>query len=133
MKNCHKILFYTLLLVPAYASAGEAADTQRLPGITGLAIFIGAAIATIAFLVAIAKHSLRHGNWVSEIVKEHFAATIGLPLAAIGALCVVLLLGFTEGPIEFSALGFSFSGAAGPIVFWVLCFLAIALAIKILW
>jgi len=39
----------------------------------------------------------------------------------------------TEGQIKFDALGFHFEGASGPIVMWVICFLAITLAIKVLW
>jgi xanthine/uracil permease len=94
---------YCFLLAPVIASASNVTEDQRLPSFAGLLIFAGAFIVVIAFLVAIAKHSLVHENWVPAIVKEHFAATVGLPLAAIAALCIVLLLGFSEGPIEFSA------------------------------
>lgn len=69
---------------------------------------------------------------VFEIALNHFAATVGLPSAALAALCVVFLES-TTGRIEFEGLGFKFKGASGPIVLWVVCFLAIAAAIKLLW
>lgn len=72
------------------------------------------------------------GIW-TEIAREHFAAIIGLPSAAAAALFLVLVLSTTAGRIEFEGLGFKFRGAAGPLVFWIGCFLAITAAIKILW
>jgi hypothetical protein len=67
------------------------------------------------------------------IAQKQFGAVIGLPMAAIAALFVVLVLGLASGPIEVEFGSFKFKGAAAPIVFWVLCFLAIAGAIKLLW
>lgn len=49
--------------------------------------------------------------------------------AASLALMLVLLLNYTIGPVEFSGLGFSFKGASGPIVLWVMCFLAIIIGL----
>jgi len=73
------------------------------------------------------------GPWLVDVMSSHPAAMIGLPLAAFVATCLVLLLEIREGSIEFEGLGFKFRGASGPIVLWVLCFLAITLAIKLLW
>ena len=52
--------------------------------------------------------------------------------AAVGAFIVVALFRKVEGLIKFNALGFKFEGASGPIVMWVLCFLAVIIAIKML-
>ena len=41
------------------------------------------------------------------------------------AFSIVLTLSFATGDIEFEAPGFKFKGASGPIVLWVLCFVAI--------
>jgi hypothetical protein len=71
--------------------------------------------------------------WVMGILQAHFAGIVSVPLAAIGALCVVLILRSTEGPIEFEGLGFKFSGAAGPVVLWALCFIVIVSGIRVLW
>lgn len=61
---------------------------------------------------------------------EQIPATIGLPLAA---LCLVMVLENTSGPIEFEGLGFKFKGASGPIVLWCIVFLCMAAAIKLVW
>jgi hypothetical protein len=72
-------------------------------------------------------------GFFDTIITEHPAATIGLPLVAMGSLGVVLLLRSTTGPVEFEAIGFKFRGASGPIVMWIAVFLVIAIAIKMLW
>ena len=71
--------------------------------------------------------------WLMQIAQDHFAATIGLPCAALVAFCIVLFLEHSSGTIEFEGLGFKFKGASGPIVLWVFCFLAIAGAVRLLW
>jgi hypothetical protein len=42
------------------------------------------------------------------------------------ALVVLVVLEISAGPIQFEGFGLTFSGAAGPVVFWILAFLAIA-------
>jgi hypothetical protein len=56
-------------------------------------------------------------------------------MAALMAMCVVVLLRFTAGSIRISGPKdyLAFSGAASEIVFWIFCFLAIAFAIYLLW
>ncbi len=68
-----------------------------------------------------------------EVLHEHFAAIIGLPGAVAIAFLIVVFLRQTSGPIEFEGLGFKFKGAAGQVVMWVVCFLAMAVAIKLVW
>jgi hypothetical protein len=68
----------------------------------------------------------------TEIVQEHFAATVGLS----GALMVsfgVVVLRQSEGPIEFEAVGMKFRGAAGQVVLWLLCVAVLTLCGKLLW
>jgi hypothetical protein len=68
--------------------------------------------------------------------KELF--NIGLPCAAAGAYAIVALLLQVFPPekhrdsIKFEAFGMEFTGPAGPITLWVVCFLAIILAIWVL-
>jgi hypothetical protein len=70
----------------------------------------------------------------SSLIRDHFAAIIGLPMAAIGAFVIVVFLKQgSDKPIEFEAAGFKFKGAAGLVVLWLMCFLGIAIAIKLLW
>jgi hypothetical protein len=69
-----------------------------------------------------------------NIVKEHYPVMMGIPVAAATAIFVVLLMRSVSGNIELGLPGgISFKGAAAPILFWVLCFLAIIVAIKMLW
>jgi hypothetical protein len=68
-----------------------------------------------------------------QIMLKHFAATVGLPSAALASLCLVMFLEQTSGPIEFEGLGLKFKGASGPVVLWAFCFLAIVGAIKLVW
>lgn len=74
-----------------------------------------------------------NGPWLVDIMSAHPAIALGLPLAASMAICLVVLLESSEGPIEFEGLGFKFRGASGPIILWVLSFLAIVCAIRLLW
>ena len=75
--------------------------------------------------------SVSHGAFV--LAYEHPAAMIGLPLCALAALCLVLLLRSTSGPIEFEAVGLKFKGASGPIIMWVVTYLAMVASVKLLW
>ena len=66
--------------------------------------------------------------------KDHFRALFGVPAAIGSALVLVIILQAAVGPIEFKApFQFEFKGASGPLVLWVLCFLAIAAAFWQLW
>ena len=67
------------------------------------------------------------------LYKANFLGIIGLPLCALAALFVVFVLEQTQGPIEFKGLSFEFKGAAGPILLWIACFLALALTLHKVW
>jgi hypothetical protein len=89
----------------------------------------GAAFFGGAFYAMIWEH-----EWVEKIVQAHFAAIIGLPSAAVAAAVLVIVLEINAGDIAMNGpLGFQFKGAAGPLILWIFCFLAIAVAIKITW
>jgi hypothetical protein len=106
----------------------------RLKILAAWLIVIGLGAFTAVFLYgAIINIMGAQGYWLVEIAREHFAATIGLPFAALAALSLVLILEFRAGKIEFEGFGFKFRGASGPIVLWVIAFLSITTAIKILW
>ena len=95
-------------------------------------VLLGAMLYGVTFF-AFSIYGMIHEEWVEEIAKQHFAAAIGLPCAALAALLLVTILEINAGRIEFKAYGLEFKGAAGPIVMWVLCFIAIAGAIRLLW
>ena len=56
-----------------------------------------------------------------------------LPFAGVASICLVTLLRYSAGPIEFEGLGFKFKGASGPIIMWLLCYLVMAGTVKLLW
>jgi hypothetical protein len=80
----------------------------------------------------LAYHSLA-GGFIVRLTEKQFGAMIMVPLAAIMALCVVMILEWTAGEIEFKGLSFEFKGASGPIVLWVFCFLACVAAMRLFW
>jgi uncharacterized membrane protein YeiH len=77
-----------------------------------------------AGLVAGAFHGL-----LTDVMLQHLPSIIGLPCSAIASLVIVLMLRTVSGNIELKVIGFEFKGASGPIIMWILCFLAITLAI----
>ena len=91
-----------------------------------------AVIAVIVYGVLLFSLFLIRGTGekqMDDLVLTHYPTVVGLPSAAAAALFIVLVLKAAAGPIEFEALGFKFRGASGPVVLWVMCFLAIVLAI----
>ena len=88
----------------------------------------------MGFGIIYTVHNLISTGDYINIVKEHYPVMMGIPVAAAAAIFVVLLMRSVSGNIELGLPGgISFKGAAAPILFWVLCFLAIILAIKMLW
>jgi hypothetical protein len=85
------------------------------------------------FVFFLARDIVNAEPWMMEIFQTHPGAVLGLPLAALAAICIVLFLEAKSGHIEFEGFGFKFRGASGEIVLWVFCFLAIVAAIKALW
>ena len=68
-----------------------------------------------------------------DLIVAHPAQSIGIPAAALIALFLVIFLEYTSGEsLKFKGMGFEFQGAAGPILFWVICFAVIVLAIQLL-
>lgn len=73
------------------------------------------------------------GTFWRDQIREKFPVIVGLPMAGLGALFVSIVLQISSGPIEFEVAGIKFKGGSAPIVFWLLCFMAIAVAMKMLW
>jgi hypothetical protein len=98
------------------------------PRLIGLAILVVFVVALIVLLVF---------EWnsvdVRSMVMAHFTVIVGLPAAGIFSFLVVSTFETTSGNIQFKALGVEFKGAAGPILMWVICLLAIVLSIRLLW
>src|SRR5215203_2996674 len=63
--------------------------------------------------------------WFMKIMKEHFAAFFGVPIATLIALAIVIVLRISAGPIEAEFWKIKLRGAAGEVLFWVICFLSV--------
>ena len=72
-------------------------------------------------------------GWFLAMIKQQPAATIGIGMSAISAFCLVTVLEYARGPIEFEFWKFKFRGASGPVVLWIMCFLAMILGVYLLW
>lgn len=94
---------------------------------------IGAAIVLGAVYMFWLIWSLNYDSRFIAIMYQHLAAVVGIPGAIITAFVLVNVLEQVSGPIEFSGLGFTFKGASGPIVMWVLVFTALVGGLKLLW
>jgi hypothetical protein len=68
------------------------------------------------------------GLWTA-LVAKHAATLVGLPWSIVVALVIVLLLRTVAGEMQFRVLEFEFKGPSGPIIMWVICFLALILAV----
>jgi hypothetical protein len=122
--------------VPSRAIPDTLADTD--PGeafrrIFGWVALIAAGLGGAFMASFLAYHSFQSDGWMVRLVQQQFPAMVLVPLAGLGAFCVVLVLRLSSGPLEFKAIGFEFKGASGQVVLWVVCFTAIVAAIRVLW
>jgi predicted neutral ceramidase superfamily lipid hydrolase len=95
--------------------------------VLALAVPVACAVILTGFLTLLPFETMH------EIVKNHFAAIVGLPVVAVFSVFLVVVLQQTSGPVKFEGLGFKFEGTSGQVVLWILCFLAMAAALKLLW
>jgi len=96
-------------------------------GTTGVTV-CAAAILFVLFLYT----EWRNPRW-TEVVFRHFPVTVGLPIAAVIAFNVIAIFRTFEGKIKVTILGVTFEGASGLIIMWIACFMAISVAIRMLW
>ncbi|MGA2150512.1 MAG: hypothetical protein ABSH49_36800 [Bryobacteraceae bacterium] len=100
-------------------------------------------ISVLGFVVYIVVVLLTYCGvtWLASLRTEMQGKTVfnlGLPFCAVGAYAVVALLLHVfppekqDGSIKLTAFGLEFTGPAGPISFWVVCFLSFIAAIKML-
>jgi hypothetical protein len=94
---------------------------------------LGNAAFAIGFFGWFMHQAWTNSTWLVDLARNHYAAVIGLPFAAFGALGVVILVELSDGQVEINTGWFSFKGTAGYAVLWLVCFLGIAVALKLLW
>ena len=63
-------------------------------------VILGAFIVTVDFLIFLTYWAWADESWMLQIVKEHFAVIVGLPMGAIAALIIVVVLEYNSGPIK---------------------------------
>ncbi len=102
------------------------AKTSRAPIVVGVMALTG-------YLAFIASSWFWRGGWINDLLQKHYVFFVGLPFAGFVAYFVVGTLENVRGPIEFEVVGMKFKGAGGPIVMWVFVFLAIVIAIRLVW
>ena len=70
---------------------------------------------------------------VRDLFNSKPAYTFGLPLSGFAALGIVTLLSqAVDGKVEFKAFGLQFTGPAGPVTLWILCYWTLVGSLKIL-
>ena len=108
-------------------------DPRDDPHTIAVGIALLAAVCVLVF-VGLATVSVwtKFMHW-QFMLKEHFAALVGLPVAAIASFMLVIFLRQTVGPINVKVAGFEFVGAAGQGIMWILFFLSMAYAIHLVW
>jgi uncharacterized membrane protein (DUF485 family) len=102
------------------------AKLSRAPYVSGI-------VALVCYLAFIVLSFLRQGGWLNVLLRDHYVFFVGLPFAALVSHFLVGTLEIARGRIEFEALGIKFKGASGPIIMWVVVFLAIVTAFRLVW
>lgn len=96
-------------LTSSDSSRGDTSAERLLRSFVKWLVFFSAALFGAVFLFG-ATSTIYYEAWVLDLAREHFAATVGLPFAALAALCLVILLEISTGKIELRGLGFEFKG-----------------------
>ena len=67
--------------------------------------------------------------YYDDPLHPSFLPIVFVCFSVVTEFIVVLTINFVVGEIKFKAPGFEFEGASGPIVLWIVCFLAIVLSL----
>jgi hypothetical protein len=120
---------------PGSEARSESAILDRRQRALVLWIIIVANIVGLVFVTATWIYLVAYGVNAQrdDLLAQHFAAVVGLPLAGVGASSLIIFFTHTSGHVEFEVLTVKFKGAAGPVIMWCFSFLTIAGAIKLLW
>jgi hypothetical protein len=101
--------------------------------VTWLSVGFGPVLAIITYYPLI-RAVLQQQPWIYKIFSQHYDVIFGLPSAALLSFMLVVVSEARFDNIEMEIVNLiKFRGASGPIILWVLCFLSIVLAIKLLW
>jgi hypothetical protein len=105
-----------------------------MPEIYRISAFIFALITCLVVLaITLLPGFFRKGDWRTEVAKNHPLTVAGLPIAGCSSFVVIAFYGAVAGPIKLSLWGLQIEGAGGPVVLWIACLLALALAARMTW
>lgn len=111
---------------------------ENAPAITStrrLIVAVSALLLTELFFVLyawISGETFGHDVWAA-FVLQHYGLIVGLPMAAALSFGIVVAFQQTsDEPLSIKMGPLEITGPAGPILLWVVCLLALTLAIKTL-
>jgi hypothetical protein len=109
-----------------HENKGEAGTKpSRAPYVSGIVV--------LACYLSFIGASFFWEGWIDDMLRNHYVFFVGVPFAGLTAHFLVGTLENTRGKIEFEVVGMKFRGASGPIIMWVLVFLAIVVASRLVW
>src|SRR5262245_37516985 len=118
---------------PEHSPKPQADDTGSASHrVTWIAAVSGVVIMVGIFCLMVNFYARRPAI-LEEVAKTHFRAIMGTPMAIMTSLATVTFLRVTAGSLEFKAFGFELKGASGPVVLWIVTYLAIVAGIVALW
>src|SRR5690606_24089497 len=80
---------------------------------------------------------VRGQNRAVKLLSKKPAYTFGLPISGLVAFAIVVLLDTlspgsdANGVLEFEAFDLTFSGPAGPVALWLVCYLSLVVSIRL--
>jgi len=89
--------------------------------------------AVVALVSLLAYFTITNIGEVRNELMPHIVVIIGLAGMGISSLLLVAISRHRDGEIEVVAFGFKFRGGAGPVVLWIMAFLAMVGGSKMLW
>ncbi|MGH6846332.1 MAG: hypothetical protein ACREC0_02505 [Methylocella sp.] len=112
---------------------GEGPSDDRRIGQFGFGVAV-LFVAMAVIMLILNTYWMAQQEWYfKDVLREHMLVIVGLPMATGVSVAIVVFLRQTDGPIEFEGLGFKLKRAAGQVTMWILTFLAMAVAMKLLW
>ena len=73
-------------------------------------------------------------QWIMKIYKDHFVATIGLPLVAVSSVFIISVFKQQSNEkIHFKIKSLEFNGASGEITLWIMVYIVQVLSLYLLW
>ncbi|MBK8287066.1 MAG: hypothetical protein IPK97_20590 [Ahniella sp.] len=104
-----------------------------------LLVLAGVVVYGFALLAALFGGEQTLGGKIRRAIEANPDLGLGVPCAGIAAIAIVaaMLKAFQSdaentGNLSFTAFDMQFSGPSGPVTLWVICFLSIVAAIRLL-